>query len=58
MTEHLHQQTGLTTGTVADNDELAADLSHLEKAGEVSQRSTGQARQKHSQTARPARREE
>lgn len=25
---NLHQQTGLATGTVADDDELSADFSH------------------------------
>ena len=26
---HLHEQTGLSAGTVTDNDQLATDLSHL-----------------------------
>ena len=26
---HLHEQTGLTAGTIADDDELATDLGHL-----------------------------
>lgn len=28
---HLHEQTGLTAGTIADDDELATDLGHLVK---------------------------
>lgn len=27
--KHLHEQTGLTTGTIAHDDKLAADLGHL-----------------------------
>jgi hypothetical protein len=30
MSEYLHEQTGLTAGTIADDDELATDLSHLD----------------------------
>jgi hypothetical protein len=29
--EDLHEQTGLTAGTIADDDELATDLGHLDK---------------------------
>lgn len=29
--EYLHEQTGLTAGTIADDDELATDLGHLDK---------------------------
>jgi hypothetical protein len=28
---NLHQKTGLTTGTIANDDKLAADFSHLER---------------------------
>lgn len=27
----LHEQTGFTAGTIADNDELLADLGHLDE---------------------------
>ena len=30
MSEYLHEQTGLTAGTIADDDELATDLGHLD----------------------------
>jgi hypothetical protein len=33
---HLHQQTSLTAGTIADNDELAADIGHLKDQGSAS----------------------
>ena len=29
MSEYLHEQTGLTAGTIADDDELASNLGHL-----------------------------
>jgi len=29
----LHEQTGLSAGAVADNDELATDLGHFERVG-------------------------
>lgn len=29
MSEYLHEQTGLTAGTIAHDDELATDLGHL-----------------------------
>lgn len=32
MSEYLHEQTGLTAGTIANDDELATDLSHLWQA--------------------------
>lgn len=28
LRDHVHQQTGLSTGAVADDDELTADFSH------------------------------
>lgn len=30
MSEYLHEQTSLTAGTIADDDELATDLGHLD----------------------------
>lgn len=37
MWEYLHEQTGLTAGTIADDDELATDLGHLNTGqGDVS----------------------
>lgn len=30
-TVYLHEQTGLTAGTIANDNELASDLSHLER---------------------------
>lgn len=32
MGEHLHQETGLSAGTVADNDELASNFRHLQQS--------------------------
>ena len=32
---YLHEQTGLTAGTIADDDELATDLGHLDRAVSV-----------------------
>jgi hypothetical protein len=29
MSEYLHEQTGLTAGTIAHDDELASNLGHL-----------------------------
>ena len=31
MSGHLHQKTGLTAGTIANDDELATDLGHLDQ---------------------------
>lgn len=31
MRKDLHQQTGLTAGTITHDDKLAADLGHLER---------------------------
>jgi uncharacterized caspase-like protein len=33
--QHSHEQTGLSTGTVADNDELSTDLRHGGRSGRV-----------------------
>jgi hypothetical protein len=35
MSEYLHEQTGLTAGTIADDDELATNLSHLDTGQEM-----------------------
>ena len=34
---HLHQQTSFPAGTVTDDDEFAADFSHLNRKGSVSE---------------------
>ena len=31
--EDLHQKTGLSTGTITDDDELATNLSHVGRGG-------------------------
>ena len=36
MSEYLHEQTGLTAGTITDDDELATDLGHLDGRERVS----------------------
>lgn len=36
MSEYLHEQTGLTAGTIANDDELATDLGHLDTGQRVS----------------------
>lgn len=35
MSGYLHEQTGLTAGTIAYDDELATDLSHLWETNEL-----------------------
>lgn len=36
MSENLHEQTGLTASTIANDDELATDLGHLDTGQRVS----------------------
>lgn len=38
MSEYLHEQTGLTAGTIAYDDELATDLGHLLHTKRVSKK--------------------
>jgi hypothetical protein len=40
----LHQQTGLTAGTIAYDDKLAADLGHLERQGSSATNQNGRSR--------------
>ena len=37
MNWHLHQQTGFPASTVTDDDEFAADFSHLNHKAQVSE---------------------
>ena len=41
MDWHLHQQTGFPASTVTDDDEFAADFSHLDHKAQVSESELG-----------------